>query len=124
MHRNYWPTKDWQTSDSAALGMDTEQLSKLEAKIKSDYSNINGIVVARNGYIAYEQYYNGYGPEDLHHVASVTKSIVSALIGIAIDAGYIKHVDQKVLDFSPNMFQAMLLANCKNKRSPYVICSP
>ncbi|WP_419884540.1 serine hydrolase domain-containing protein [Paenibacillus sp. B-A-8] len=101
MHRNYWPTKDWHTSDSAALGMDTEQLSEIEAKIKSDYSNINGIVVARNGYIAYEQYYNGYGPEDLHHVASVTKSIISALIGIAIDAGYIKHVEQKVLDFFP-----------------------
>ncbi|WP_375103168.1 serine hydrolase domain-containing protein [Paenibacillus sp. RS8] len=101
MHRNYWPTKDWHTSDSAALGMDTEQLLEIEAKIKSDYSNINGIVVARNGYIAYEQYYNGYGPEDLHHVASVTKSIISALIGIAIDAGYIKHVEQKVLDFFP-----------------------
>lgn len=102
MHRNYWPTIDWQTSDPATLGIDAEQLSELEAKIKSDYSNINGIVVVRNGYIAYEQYYNGYGPKDLHHVASVTKSIVSALIGIAIDAGYIKHVDQKVLDFFPD----------------------
>lgn len=74
MHRNYWPTKDWQTSDPATLGMDAEQLSELEAKIKTDYSNINGIVVVRNGYIAYEQYFNDYGPDDLHHVASVTKA--------------------------------------------------
>jgi CubicO group peptidase (beta-lactamase class C family) len=74
---------------------------KLESTIRSEYENINGVVVARNGLIVYEQYYNGYGPDDTHHVASVTKSILSALIGIAIDAGYIKHVDQKVMDFFP-----------------------
>lgn len=123
MHKNYRPTKDWQISDPASLKMDTEQLSELEAKIKSDYSNINGIVVVSNGYIAYEQYFNGYGPDDLHHVASVTKSILSALIGIAIDAGYIKHVDQKVLDFSLTMFPTMLLPTRKNKKSRYAICS-
>lgn len=102
MHRNYWPTTDWQTSDTATLRMNAEQLSELESKIKSEYSNINGIVVVRNGYIAYEQYFNGYESKDMHHVASVTKSIISALIGIAIDAGYIKHADQKVLDFFPD----------------------
>ncbi|UNK16059.1 beta-lactamase family protein [Paenibacillus sp. N3/727] len=81
--------------------MDSEKLSELEPMIKSEYSNINGIVVVRNGSIAYERYYNGYGPDDTHHVASVTKSVISALIGIAIDAEYIKNVDQKVLDFFP-----------------------
>lgn len=81
--------------------MDAKKLSKLEPIIKSEYSNINGIVVARKGIIAYEKYFNGYGPDDTHHVASVTKSILSALIGIAIDAGFIKNVDQKVLDFFP-----------------------
>ncbi|WP_035431985.1 serine hydrolase domain-containing protein [Bacillus sp. UNC322MFChir4.1] len=92
---------DWPTADPAILGMDPEKLSALESTIKSDYNNINGIVVVRKGNIAYERYYNGYGPDDTHHVASVTKSIISALIGIAIDAGYIQSVDQKVLDFFP-----------------------
>ncbi|MDP7980335.1 serine hydrolase domain-containing protein [Bacillus sp. WLY-B-L8] len=92
---------DWQAADPKALKMDSEKLSELETTIKSDYSNINGIVVVRKGYIAHESYYNGYGPDDTHHVASVTKSIISALIGIAIDAGYITNVDQRVLDFFP-----------------------
>ena len=35
------------------------------------------------------------------HVYSVTKSIISILIGIAVDRGYIQSVDQKVLDFFP-----------------------
>ncbi|XOK64571.1 serine hydrolase domain-containing protein [Paenibacillus elgii] len=101
MQRNYWPTTQWKALEPAALGMDSNKLSALEPTIKSEYSNINGMVVVRNGYIAYESYYNGYGPDDPHHVASVTKSILSALIGIAIDTGYIKSVDQKVLDFFP-----------------------
>lgn len=101
MQRNYWPTREWQTTDPAGLGMDSEKLSELETIIKSEYSNINGIVVVRKGYIAYERYFNGYGPDNTYHVASVTKSIISALIGIAIDAGYIKNADQKVLDFFP-----------------------
>ncbi|AIQ12228.1 serine hydrolase domain-containing protein [Paenibacillus durus] len=101
MQRNYWPTTEWQALDPATLRMDAEKLAELEPMIKSEYSNINGIVVVRNGYIAYEKYYNGYGPDDPHHVASITKSVLSALIGIAIDARYIKNVDQKVLDFFP-----------------------
>ncbi|MBK4205623.1 class C beta-lactamase-related serine hydrolase [Bacillus subtilis] len=92
---------DWPTADPQALGMDAKKLSELDPKIKSRYSNINGIVVVKNGYIAYERYYHGYGPTDTHHVASVTKSILSALIGIAIHGGYIKSVDQNALDFFP-----------------------
>lgn len=58
MQRNYWPTTEWQAVDPATLRMDSEKLSELEPMIKSEYSNINGLVVVRNGYIAYERYYN------------------------------------------------------------------
>lgn len=101
MQRSYEPTTEWQTADPTCLGMDPAKLSELEPMIKSEYSNINGIVVVRHGSIAYERYYNGYSPDVVHHVASVTKSIISALIGIAIDSGYIKDVNQKVLEFFP-----------------------
>lgn len=101
MHRNYWPTTKWQAKDLAALRMNSEKLSELGSIIKSEYSNISGIVIVRNGYIAYERYFNGYDSNDTHHVASVTKSIISALIGIAIDEGYIKNANQKVMDFFP-----------------------
>ncbi|PZD96040.1 6-aminohexanoate hydrolase [Paenibacillus sambharensis] len=101
MHRDYWPTAKWEAADPASLGMDAERLAGIDPLIKADYSNINGIVVARHGYIAYESYYNGRSPEEPQHAASVTKSILSALIGIAIDAGHIESIDQKVLDFFP-----------------------
>jgi len=101
MKRNYWPTTEWRIQGPAALGMDTEKLSELDPMIKTQYRDLNGIVVVHKGCIVFEKYYNGCDSNDTHHVASVTKSITSALIGIAIDAGYIKSVDEKVLNFFP-----------------------
>jgi len=99
--RDYWPTRDWQSADPASLGMDVEKLAELDPMIRSGYGNIQGVVVVRKGYIAFEKYNNGCGERDTHHVASVTKSVTSALVGIAIDPGYIQSVEQKVLDFFP-----------------------
>ena len=94
-------TINWHMVKPKSIYMNSEKLSKLEHTVKSDYNNINGIVIIRNGHLAYEKYFNGKGPDDCHHVASVTKSVLSALIGIAIDKGYIKSVEEKVVDFFP-----------------------
>lgn len=79
-----------------------EKIKELEQKICREYGNIAGIVVLKNSEPLYENYFNGYTANDTVHVFSVTKSIVSTLIGIAIDQGFIKSVDQKVLDFFPD----------------------
>ncbi|WP_439873409.1 serine hydrolase domain-containing protein [Bacillus mycoides] len=76
-------------------------VEKLDCKIKEDYKNINGMLVVQKGNVIFEKYYNGHGPDDTFHVASVTKTIISALIGICVDKGYIKSVDQKVIEFFP-----------------------
>jgi CubicO group peptidase (beta-lactamase class C family) len=55
----------------------------------------------RSGYLVLERYYGGFGQDDRHLVASVTKSFISALIGIAIDQGIIEGVHQSVLSFFP-----------------------
>ncbi len=70
----------------------------LEKIINSSYNNITGIIVLKNGETLYENYYNGYTANNTSHVFSVTK----ILIGIAIDKGYIKSINQKVLDFFPD----------------------
>lgn len=94
-------TINWHTVKSESIYLNNEKLSKLEDTIKSDYNNINGIVIIKNDHLAYEKYFNGKSSDDCQHVASVTKSVLSALIGIAIDKGYIKSVEEKVLDFFP-----------------------
>ena len=76
--------------------------TKMEKIINSSYSNIGGLIVLKNGKTLYENYFNECTVTSTFHVFSVTKSIISILIGIAIDKGYIKSINQKVLDFFPD----------------------
>lgn len=82
--------------------MNQEKVKALEAAIVREHGNIAGVIVQKNSITEYENYFNGYAAADAFHVFSVTKSIVSLLIGIALDRGYIKSIDQKVLDFFPD----------------------
>ena len=82
--------------------MNQEQILELEKNINSDYNNIAGIVVLKDGETVYESYFNDCNAASTIHVYSVTKSIISILMGIAIDKGYIKNIKQKVLDFFPD----------------------
>lgn len=76
--------------------------TKMEKVIHNSYKNIGGIVVRKEGVIVYENYLNQCNEDSTFHVFSVTKSIISILIGIAIDQGHIKSINQKVLNFFPD----------------------
>ena len=82
--------------------MDQKQIMSLDTKVKKEYGNIAGIIVLKDGNAVYESYFNQCSENEPIHVFSVTKSIISMLFGIAIDKGYIKNLDEKVIDFFPN----------------------
>ena len=82
--------------------MNQQQITELEKTINSDYHNIAGMVVLKDGKTAYENYFNECTAVSRIHVYSVAKSIISILIGIAIDKEYIKSINQKILDFFPD----------------------
>jgi len=82
--------------------MNQREIKELEKTINSDHSNIVGMVVLKNGDTQYERYFNNCNANSRIHVYSVSKSIISILIGIAIDKGHIKNINQKVLDFFPD----------------------
>ena len=79
-----------------------EKTKRLEQLIKSKYGNTGAVIVQKGGNTVYEYYQNGCTKESPLHVFSVTKSIVSLLIGIAMDKGYIQSIEQPVLDFFPD----------------------
>lgn len=54
------------------------------------------LVVQRNGVLVREEYFNGSTQSYVHDVRSVTKSVISILIGIAIEKGFIPSVDEPV----------------------------
>ncbi|MEC8636520.1 MAG: serine hydrolase, partial [Bacteroidota bacterium] len=60
-------------------------------------------LVIKNDSILYEKYYNGFGADSRSNSFSMAKSVVSALMGVAIQEGLIKSLDQKVSDFIPNL---------------------
>ena len=64
-------------------------------------STINGLLVLRDESVVLESYRCPYRAETLHHLYSATKSLVSALIGIAINDGCIRDVDQPIVDLLP-----------------------
>ena len=98
--RDYWPTKKWRASPSEKQGLDSEVLGQLSSYVKETCPNPGSVLIVRNGYIVFEEYYIG-SEEDLSQLACVTKSVTSALIGIAFKEGYLKSVDQKMIDFFP-----------------------
>ncbi len=81
--------------------MTHDSIQEFEATIRSQYGNVAGMVVQKHGQTLYEGYFNGYLAENAAHVFSVTKSVFSLLIGIAVDLGMIGNTDQHVLDFFP-----------------------
>lgn len=79
-----------------------DNMAALEQIISRDYDNIAGIVVSKAGEVCYEKYFNQCSAASTIHVYSVTKSIISILIGIAIDHGDIASLDQRVVEFFPD----------------------
>ncbi len=81
--------------------MNKENIQVLENEVMSHQQNIIGIIIQKDEDVIYEKYFNDYTKDIPIHIFSCTKSIVSLLIGIAIDQGKIKNVDQNILDFFP-----------------------
>lgn len=102
---NYWPISGWRSSVPEEQGVSSQKLNEMEDYIENQNlrNYIDSILIVRNGYLVYEWYPSiGYNEDIRHHIFSCTKVFTSALIGIAIEEGYIGGVDDYVLDYFPN----------------------
>lgn len=103
--RSYWPTNEWKIANPREKGMNSEYLVKMHEYIKKKCYFMRSVLVIRDGYIVYEEYNNGFSKEDLQEQWSITKSIISALIGILIKDGMIKNAEQSMMEFFDYNFQ-------------------
>jgi CubicO group peptidase (beta-lactamase class C family) len=101
---DYWPTRGWRTADPASQGMDAKPLKDADQEIRANLPHINGLVVIRHGYLVWESYYGDYGRNTRHNVMSVTKSITSALVGIALDKHILWDINESIPDFFPEYY--------------------
>ena len=81
--------------------MTKDELHKYVEESKGNESNICQICAVRNGEMVYSDNWHGFQIDSAVNVMSVTKGIMAILTGIAVDKGFIKSTDQKVLDFFP-----------------------
>ena len=89
----------WKIASPESQGMNSTQLTKMFDYIGSKTQKLDSIIIVRNGYIVLEAYFSPNNKTTKHWLQSCTKSFTSALIGIAIDKGYIKNVDDNVLTY-------------------------
>ena len=100
--KTYWPTQGWQTSTPEEQGLDSVKLAEMLQAIQKQNTQIDSLLVIRNGSVLLDAYfYNPYDGTFPHDLASVTKSFMTTLIGIAADQGKIQ-LDQPVVSFFPD----------------------
>jgi CubicO group peptidase (beta-lactamase class C family) len=91
---------EWTTALPEEHGFDAELLDTLTRRLGSGYLGaITSVLIVRDEYLIYEEYFRGNDRHDAVSIYSCTKSISSALIGIAIDEGFIPGVDTRLLDY-------------------------
>lgn len=103
--RDYWPTDAWRAAEPEAFGMDGTLLAEIDTVVARDMPFARSVLVVRGGYIVYERYYNGADVDTLHSVRSVTKSVTSALVGIALENGDIDSLDTTAGELFPEYFE-------------------
>ena len=81
--------------------MDSTTLATMMETIQHESYEIDSVIVIRNGYLVVDAAVYPFDQDRKHIIRSCTKSIVSLLIGIAIDRGYIEDLQSPVLDLFP-----------------------
>ena len=92
-----WPVS---TLDTEAI--DERLITNLvESVLREEQGLPEAILIARNGKLVLEEYFYGYSRDRIHPIQSVTKSVMSLLVGIAQDGGFVGGMDAPVYTFFP-----------------------
>jgi len=100
----YFPDRTWRTSTPEEQGIDSTSLVRMLEEIRGDGLGIDGIVVVRHGHLVLESYLAPYHADTLHNLKSSSKSILSALVGIALREKVLEGLDQRVSELLPERF--------------------
>jgi CubicO group peptidase (beta-lactamase class C family) len=106
---------EWPTASPSEAGLSVGPLDEISARAaRGDLGNLHSILVVRDGRLVFERYFAGpdqiwgrsagvvtFDASTLHDLRSVSKSIVGALIGIALGAGMLPGLDASLLDLLP-----------------------
>jgi CubicO group peptidase (beta-lactamase class C family) len=96
------PEGDWAISTPEEHGLDPLLLARLYDEAEK-LETLYGLLVVKDGYLIAEKYFNEGAIDQVSGRQSATKSFTSALVGIALDQGCIQSLDQRMMDFFPEL---------------------
>ena len=80
-----------------------------------DYFNTDGLMILKDGEVHYENYWNENKETSRHIIWSVSKSFLSALVGIALDEGLIEDINDPIIkylkDFKGTGYEGVSIKN-------------
>jgi CubicO group peptidase (beta-lactamase class C family) len=96
--------------------IDRGALCRITDRLVASSANVHAVLVARSGKLVFERYFKGsdeinglragsvtFDADTLHNIKSVTKSVASLALGIAIDRGLIRSVNEPIFSFFPEL---------------------
>jgi len=106
----------WQTASLSSVGINTSSVENLVVRIKNYlYTEVHSVIIIKNDKLVFEEYFPGhdfYYPgqnfhgdyiefdrDTRHNTHSVTKSFTSAVVGLAVDKGFIQSIDYRIADY-------------------------
>lgn len=107
----------WAVAAPEAAGFDPAALEALaEDILRGGHGNIHAVLVEHDGRLVFERYFEGsdeswgqvlgtvrFGPDSLHDLRSVTKSVTTLLLGVALGSGYDQALDAPVTSYFPDL---------------------
>lgn len=90
----------WEESTPSQHGLDSVKIGTGLA-VASTQSFIHSMLIIKDGYLVAERYYRGYQKDEPHIVRSVSKSFLSALVGVALREGFINSTETKISEYLP-----------------------
>jgi CubicO group peptidase (beta-lactamase class C family) len=117
----------WTRATPAQVGIDTNRLCRIDRFLEQwPEHNIHAVLVVRRGKLVMDRYFTGtderwgtplgkvvHTAEQMHDLRSITKSVVSLLVGIAIGEGKFPPLDSSAIDFFPELSPLRTTANAR-----------
>ena len=98
---SYFPTQGWYISTPEEQGFDSAKVAEGLQAMRDNGINIHSLTVIRNDAMILDAYFYPYDGGSYHVIASVTKSVLTTLIGIAADQGKLR-LDDRMVSFFPD----------------------
>jgi CubicO group peptidase (beta-lactamase class C family) len=114
----------WETASLADAGFDSQKLAAMIEDIQDGgFENLHSLLIVKDGRLVFEEYFRGHNPASIDDVASVTKSITSIMVGVAIDQGLIEGTDQYLVELLQSYAQVINADPLKQKLQLWHILS-